>query len=66
MTKIKKCRGIFTLLGAAAGLVGVARQVRKARTRADKLLLANAVAGGLVALTGLALAVRDMRKDWHK
>lgn len=56
-----KFRGIGIVIGSLAGAAGVVKQLQSARRDRDRLLLANAVAGALAVLTGLALAVRTMR-----
>lgn len=62
MRTVRTIRGIGVAIGSVAGAIGVVKQTKKARARSDGLLLVNAVANGIAVVTGLALAVRAMRK----
>lgn len=59
---IKKARGVLMLASAGAGLFSAVRRVRDARGRSDRLMLANAVASGLLVVTSAAITIRDLRK----
>ncbi|GAA3878895.1 hypothetical protein GCM10022243_49480 [Saccharothrix violaceirubra] len=59
---VKKARGLIGLAGSIFGAVNAFSSLRAARGDKDKLALANAVAGIVVAITGAALAVRGLRK----
>lgn len=56
-----KVRGVGMAVGSVAGAAGVAKQVKSARRSGDRLMLANALASGLVVITGLLLAIRAIR-----
>ncbi|GAB2931514.1 hypothetical protein [Streptomyces mayteni] len=44
------------------GAVGVARQLREARSEGDKLRLADAVISAAAIVTGVALLARELRR----
>ncbi|WP_031465232.1 hypothetical protein [Sciscionella sediminilitoris] len=60
---MKKTRGLIGLISSVFAAAKAVNDVRSARGKGDKLLLANAVATVAVVLTGGALAVRDLRGD---
>ncbi|GGP46928.1 hypothetical protein [Saccharothrix coeruleofusca] len=60
---MKKTRGVFGLLSAGASAASAFSSLKAARGDKDKLALANALGSAIVAITGLALAIRAMRKD---
>ena len=68
---MRQLRGVLSLVGSVFAATRALGDVRAANTanpdgRADKLLLANAIATVLVVLTGGALALRDLRKGRAK
>jgi hypothetical protein len=62
----KNLKGAFGIVGSVTAATSAVTSLRKARANNDRLLLANAVAGILVALTSLLIGVRAMRKDGPK
>jgi hypothetical protein len=66
MSKANQARGLFGLLTSLGGAVGAAASVRAAKNKQDKLLLVNAAASALAAITGVLLAVRKWRKEGRK
>ncbi|CRK58895.1 hypothetical protein [Alloactinosynnema sp. L-07] len=66
MAGTKNLKGAFGIVGAAAGATSAVASLRKARATNDRLLLANAIAGILVALTSVLIGVRALRKDGAK
>jgi hypothetical protein len=60
---MKKARGILGVAGAVFGAVSAVKSLQTARKDKDKLLLANAAASILAAVTGILLAIRAARKD---
>nr|CTQ92251.1 hypothetical protein [Kibdelosporangium sp. MJ126-NF4] len=60
---MKKARGLLGLVGSVFGAVSAVQGLRNARKDKDKLLLVNASASILVAITGVALTIRAIRKD---
>jgi hypothetical protein len=66
MSKTNRARGLFGLLASVGGAVGAAASVRAAKNKQDKLLLVNAAASALAAITGVLLAVRKLRKEGRK
>ena len=60
---MKKARGLIGLVGSVFGAVSAVHGFRNARRDQDKLLLVNASASILVAITGVALTIRSIRKD---
>ncbi|HVK19959.1 MAG TPA: hypothetical protein VM677_01220 [Actinokineospora sp.] len=62
MAGTKNLKGAFGIVGAATGAIGAVTSLKKARANNDKLLLANAIAGILVALTSVLIGVRALRK----
>ena len=59
----KKIRGLIGVAGSVFGAVSAVQGLRTARKDKDKLLLLNASASILVALTGVLLTIRAIRKD---
>jgi hypothetical protein len=59
----KKIRGVLGLAGSVFGAVSAVQGFRNARKDKDKLLLVNASASILVAITGVLLTIRAIRKD---
>ena len=59
---MKKMKGAFGLVGAISAGAGAFSSLRNARADKDKLLLANAIASIGVAVTGILLAVRSLKK----
>ncbi|MFD7653184.1 hypothetical protein ACFV4N_04290 [Actinosynnema sp. NPDC059797] len=59
---MKRARTFLSLVGAAGAATSAFSTLKSARGKNDKLALANAAASILVAITGAALAVRDLRK----
>ena len=62
MSKVKKVKGAFGLVSSVTAATGAVTSIKRARADRDKLLLANAVASIAVAITGVLLAVRSLRK----
>ncbi|GAB2747064.1 hypothetical protein [Kitasatospora kifunensis] len=70
MSKIEKAKGfkhskpgLWLSIGTSAfGALGVAKDVRKARSESDTLLLANALIGAAALVTGTLLLVRELRQ----
>jgi hypothetical protein len=60
---MKKMRGVLGLVGSVFGAVSAVQGLRNARKDKDKLLLINASASILVAITGVLLTIRAVRKD---
>jgi hypothetical protein len=60
---MKKMRGVLGLVGSVFGAVSAVQGLRNARKDKDKLLLLNASASILVAITGVLLTIRAVRKD---
>ncbi|WP_083976702.1 hypothetical protein [Kitasatospora azatica] len=55
--------GLWLSIGTSAfGVLSIVKDVKKARTEQDTLLLANAVVGALALVTGTALLVRELRQ----
>ncbi|MFT7840039.1 hypothetical protein Q5530_28185 [Saccharothrix sp. BKS2] len=59
---MKRARPFLSLVGAAGAATSAFSTLKSARGKNDKLALANAAASILVAITGAALAARDLRK----
>ena len=59
---MKKFKGAFGLVSAVSAGAGAFSSLRNARADKDKLLLANAIASIGVAVTGMLLAVRSLKK----
>ncbi|GAA1273855.1 hypothetical protein [Saccharothrix xinjiangensis] len=59
---MKRARTVLSLVGAAGAATSAFSTLKSARGKNDKLALANAAASILVAITGAALAARDLRK----
>ncbi|WP_199439187.1 hypothetical protein [Umezawaea beigongshangensis] len=60
---MKKSKGLLGLVGPVVSTVSAVSTLRAARGDKDKLALVNALAGFLLAVTGIALTVREARKD---
>jgi hypothetical protein len=60
---MKKAKGLFGLVGAVTAATSGVSSFRRARTDKDRLLLANAIASILVAITGAAIAIRSAKKS---
>ena len=60
---MKKMRGILGLVGSVFGAISAVNSLRTAKQDKDKLLLLNAGASILVAVTGVLLTIRAVRKD---
>ncbi|MFE9422734.1 hypothetical protein ACFYNO_07215 [Kitasatospora sp. NPDC006697] len=55
--------GLLLSIGTSAfGVLSIVKDVKKARTENDTLLLANALVAGLALATGTALLVRELRR----
>ena len=65
MSKVKKVKGAFGVVSSVAAATGAVTSLKRARTDRDSLLLANAIASIAVAVTGVLLAIRSMRKNGH-
>jgi hypothetical protein len=55
-------KGAFGVVGSVTAATGAVTNLKRARTEKDRLLLANAVAGIVLAITGALLAIRSLRK----
>ncbi|GAA1237816.1 hypothetical protein GCM10009665_29910 [Kitasatospora nipponensis] len=70
MSKIEKAKGfkhtkpgLWLSIGTSAfGVLSIVKDIRKARSEQDNLLLANAAVGALALVTGTALLVRELRR----
>ncbi|MCX4746637.1 hypothetical protein OG455_14100 [Kitasatospora sp. NBC_01287] len=70
MSKIEKAKGwkhskpgLWLSIGTSAfGVLSIVKDVRKARSESDNLLLANAVVGAAALATGTLLLVRELRR----
>jgi hypothetical protein len=62
MSSAKKMKGAFGFVGSVTAATSAVASLKRARTDKDKLLLANAIASILVAITGALLAVRSLKK----
>jgi hypothetical protein len=60
---MNKLRGILGVAGSVFGAVSAVKALQTAKQDKDKLLLVNAVASILTAVTGVLLAIRSARKD---
>jgi hypothetical protein len=60
---MKKMRGILGVAGSVFGAVSAVKSLQTARKDKDRLLLVNAAAGILAAVTGILLTIRAARKD---
>ena len=55
--------GLLMGIGSSAfGAVGIARDVKKARSEHDTLRLVNAIVGAVALVTGAALLIRELRQ----
>jgi hypothetical protein len=63
---VSKVKEIFGLAASVAGAAGAVTSVRAAKDKQDKLLLANAGASALAAITGVLLALRSLRQGGLK
>jgi hypothetical protein len=55
---VRKAKGLLGLLASVGGAVGAVGGLRAAKDKQDKLLLINAGASALAAITGVLLALR--------
>ncbi|GAA1975452.1 hypothetical protein [Kitasatospora viridis] len=70
MSTVAKAKGwkhtkpglLLSIATSAFGVLSIVKDVKKARSEDDTLLLANAVVGGLALATGTALLVRELRR----
>ncbi|WP_035797830.1 hypothetical protein [Kitasatospora mediocidica] len=70
MSKIEKAKGfkhskpgLWLSIGTTTwGALSIVKDVRKARSEQDNLLLANAVVGALALITGTALLLRELKQ----
>jgi hypothetical protein len=53
---------LLSIGGSAFGALGIIKDVKKARSEEDRLLLVNAVVGALALITSTALVVRELRQ----
>jgi hypothetical protein len=60
---MKKLRGILGVAGSVFGAVSAVRSLQAAKKDKDKLLLVNAAASILTAVTGVLLTIRSVRED---
>ena len=60
---MKKLRGVLGVAGSVFGAVSAVKSLQTAKKDKDRLLLVNAVAGILAAVTGVLLTIRSLRKD---
>jgi hypothetical protein len=60
---MKKLRGVLGVAGSVFGAVSAVKSLQTAKHDKDKLLLINAVAGILTAVTGVLLTIRSVRED---
>jgi hypothetical protein len=63
MSKVKQIRGLVGLAASISGLAGAAAGIRAAKDKRDALLVVNAAASALAAITGVLLAIRKLRED---
>ncbi|MET7936670.1 hypothetical protein [Streptomyces sp. NPDC005322] len=71
MSAIKKAKGFkkskpgtyLSIATSLFGAVSVLKQARKARTENDKLQLADAVVSAAAIVTGVALLVRELKRQ---
>ncbi|MCU1686229.1 MAG: hypothetical protein JWQ81_6968 [Amycolatopsis sp.] len=61
-----KVKGLLGVAISILGAVGAITNVRAAKDKQDKLVLANAGASALAATTGVLLALRSLRKEGGK
>lgn len=55
--------GLYLSIGSSAfGVFGIARDVKKARSENDTLMLVNAVVAAVALVTSTALLVRELRQ----
>lgn len=70
MSKIEKAKGfkhskpgLWLSIGTSAfGVLSIVKDVKRARSEHDNLLLANAVVGALALVTGTALLLRELKQ----
>ncbi|GAB3907509.1 hypothetical protein ACFQ1S_18610 [Kibdelosporangium lantanae] len=60
---MKKLRGIIGVAGSVFGAVSAIKSLQSAKKDKDKLLLVNAAASILTAVTGVLLTIRSVRED---
>jgi hypothetical protein len=63
---VSKVKGFFGLAASVGGAVGAVTSIRAAKDKQDKLLLVNAGASALAAVTGVLLALRSIREEGGK
>jgi hypothetical protein len=61
--KRKRNNELLGLVGAASSAAGAVSGARQAKQEGDGLVLANALAKALAAITGLLIIARALRKD---
>ncbi|GAA3052575.1 hypothetical protein GCM10020229_75160 [Kitasatospora albolonga] len=55
--------GLWLSIGTSAfGAISISKDIRKARTENDNLLLLNALVGAAALITGTALLVRELKR----
>jgi uncharacterized membrane protein YjjB (DUF3815 family) len=62
MSSTKRLKGAFGLVGSVTAATGAVANLRRSREKNDRLLLANAIASILVAITGVLIAARTLKK----
>ena len=62
MSDSKRTRGLIGLVGAIGSAASAAIGLRQARQKGDGLMLLNASASALAAVTGIWIAVRKLRR----
>ena len=62
MSDANQVRGLFRLAGSVSSAASAFSTVRSARDKKDTLVLINAGASTVAAITGVLLAVRKLRK----
>lgn len=66
MSSLKKMKGAFGVVSSVTAATGAVTSLKRARADKDRLLLANAIASILVAITGALIAVRALKKGGDK
>jgi hypothetical protein len=62
MSRAGKVKDLVGVVGSAVAVGGAVTALRRARGRRDALLLVNAIASTVAALTGMLIAARALRK----
>ena len=62
MSSAKKLKGAFGVVGSITAATGAVANFRKSRAKNDRLLLVNAIASIAVAVTGVLIAARSLKK----